>query len=143
MVAKIKLTGDWILSEASVTAIRRDGVPLTRDRLTLRVCEGRNEHISQLDRPDKHLSALVYEMSIIEVSSQDPDEITLHPAQIVVVGTMADGNPCKIFGHGFVGQDNLGQFEASFQTPPVVELISVEEPISQAKTMAPLSDLSA
>jgi hypothetical protein len=130
MAEEIRLGGDWTLHGASATAVRYDGVPITRSGLTLRILEGRGEQLHPSEEPDKYLTVLAYELAFSEADAKESDNSEQSEGAIVLAGSMSDGRPCKIWGDGYIGEDNLGQIEGSFWKAPRIELIQPEEPFA-------------
>ena len=120
----------WLLRSATVVAIQTDGVAVVENGLTLRVLDGRSEHIRFVGDGEESetRSVLAYQLDIYEDDSLEPEESTLHEANIVVTGTLENGALFKLWGCGHAGRDNHGQVECMFPTPPRIELIAADEP---------------
>jgi hypothetical protein len=129
----LRISCEWTLRDATLTAVADRGRVYNERGLDLLVTEGRHEQIHCLpehgwDEVDgERREVWDYQLNFYLIDAKDSDNSEQSECLVAIVGTLPDGRQCKIHGTGYVGRDNLEQIEGAFFFPPKIELTGPED----------------
>lgn len=120
---EVKLWCRYDLSNASLVAIDDESTTFSQTGVTLSIGEGRVTNWAPKDGNKDERSWLAYSFDFSVKGGPEPDESSMRKARIVLTGRHEGGLNLKIHGRGWIGRDNHGQIEGSFDRPPRIDII--------------------
>lgn len=113
-------TRTFVLRNARVVAVLdEDGGAIVETHPALEITEGRMEAYAT-DGEGRTTSSLDYGLAFAPKDAKVGDYQTGYGARIVLTGTTESGRLMEIRGHGFIGQDELGQLDGIFHDVPSI-----------------------
>lgn len=118
---------ETIIREARVVATLFQGGGAIVEKGDVEFREGRLATIMGMGEHRDSQAALEYTCGFGKLGTPAPDASSSMEAYIVIDGT-TDLGGMEVRGHGYIGYDNLGNFEGWFERPPTILLDEYPEP---------------